>query len=78
MKYFYYYVIEFYDEDNSKAKIDKGFVKEATFAEAVQEIVSYYGENLVNALQIQIIEDKPLTYEKIDEILNTEHRMKPF
>lgn len=71
MKYFYHYIVEYWDQLDEKMRTDHGFMREDSYANAVQEISKWYGEDQIESLNISILEDGdgPLTVSMIIDTL---------
>ena len=70
-KYFYYFEIEYWDEINEKISTDKGFTRASTYTEVAADIASWYGEDNIENMHINIMEngDGPLTVSMIIDAL---------
>lgn len=57
--YFYKYLVDFYDSDESENVTDAGIVIAGTYADAVHRITSYYGdEDIIHLVIDQVGESE--------------------
>ena len=75
-KYFYLYEVEYWDEIKEKMSTDKGFTRANTYAEVAVDIASWYGEDNIEKMHIDIVEngDGPLTISMIIDTLGSNLR----
>ena len=55
--WFYFYILEYWDEISEQTDEDCGFVQAKSFSEAALKISKCYGEDNINKLKIKIVED---------------------
>lgn len=74
MKYFYHYIIEYWDQLDEKMRTENGFMRGDSYANVVKEISDWYGEDQIESLTITILEngDGPLTVSMIIDTLGRE------
>ena len=66
-KWFYHYVVKFWDEINLYMRTENGFACGGSYNEVVSDISDWYGDKEIESLTIEIISegDKVLTIDKI-------------
>ena len=69
-KYFYFFTVEYWDEISETMRTEKGFTRASNYSEVAADIASWYGEDNIEKIHIDIVEDGdgPLT---ISMIINT-------
>ena len=72
-KYFYLYHVTYWDMIETKMKTDTGFTRAECYSEAVAEISEWYGEDQIESLHIEILEDGdgPLTISMLIDVLGS-------
>ena len=75
-KYFYLYEVEYWDEVKEKMSTDIGFTRANTYAEVAVDIANWYGEDNIEKMHIDIVEngDGPLTVSMIIDTLGPDLR----
>lgn len=53
---FYEYICEWFDEDNMKMTNVHGVIFAENFADAAYELTNYYGEDMIDTMQIVALE----------------------
>lgn len=75
-KYFYFFTVEYWDEISETMRTEKGFTRALTYSEAAADIASWYGEDNIEKIHIDIVEDGdgPLTISMIIDTLGSNLR----
>ena len=70
-KYFYFFTVEYWDEISETMRTEKGFTRVSKYSEVAADIASWYGEDNIEKMNIEIIEngDGPLTVSMIIDTL---------
>lgn len=66
-KWFYHYVVKYWDDIHLCMRTEHGFACSKTYAEAVSDISAWYGDEEIDSLIIETIDegDRVLTIDKI-------------
>jgi hypothetical protein len=75
-KYFYFFTVEYWDEISETMRTEKGFTRALTYSEVAADIASWYGEDNIEKINIDIVEDGdgPLTVSMIIDTLGSNLR----
>ena len=75
-KYFYFFTVEYWDEVSETMRTEKGFARASRYSEVAADIASWYGEDNIEKIHIDIVEDGdgPLTISMIIDTLGSNLR----
>lgn len=75
-KYFYFFTVKYWDEVSETMRTEKGFTRANTYSEVAADIASWYGEDNIKKMNIEIVEDGdgPLTISMIIDTLGSNLR----
>ena len=75
-KYFYFFTVEYWDEISETMRTEKGFTRALKYSEVAADIASWYGEDNIEKMNIEIVEngDGPLTISMIIDTLGSNLR----
>lgn len=59
--WYYSYEVDFYDEDENK--ITRGIVAGTSFKEVVERLVDFYGDDYINSIKTEIVDESEGVYE---------------
>jgi hypothetical protein len=73
IKYFYFFTVKYWDEISETMRTEKGFTRALTYSEVAADIASWYGEDNIEKIHIDIVEDGdgPLTVSMIIDTLDS-------
>lgn len=75
-KYFYFFTVKYWDEVSETMRTEKGFTRANAYSEVAADIASWYGEDNIEKMNIEIVEngDGPLTVSMIIDTLGPDLR----
>jgi hypothetical protein len=76
IKYFYFFTVKYWDEVSETMRTETGFTRASKYSEVAADIASWYGEDNIAKINIDIVEDGdgPLTVSMIIDTLGSNLR----